>query len=48
MFIKLNSNAVVYVSGVTVEDNGVDAEVIADLKNRITETQKDIEVSVFY
>ncbi len=27
------------------EENAVDAEVIADLQNRITETQKDIEVS---
>ena len=29
-----------------VEDDAVDAEVIADLQNRIKETQKDIQVTL--
>ena len=29
-----------------VEDDAVDAEVIADLQNRIKETQKDIQVNL--
>ena len=36
----------VCISGVGVEDNAVDAEVIVDLQNRITETQKDIQVNL--
>ena len=44
--IYLTKLILVCISGVGVEDDAVDAEVIADLQNRIKETQKDIEVSL--
>ena len=46
-FIYINLHTVcVCVAGVGVEDDAVDAEVIADLQNRIKETQKDIQVNL--
>ena len=44
--INLSVIRFVCVSGVGVEDDAVDAEVIADLQNRIKETQKDIQVNL--